>query len=73
MGTAMPDLSGFIAFARKVGVAIPEPAAPWSDADWQAAFDERAGILEYDAGLPRDEAEQLARDEIERLKAESYQ
>lgn len=30
----------------------------------QAAFDERAGILEYDCGLPRDEAERLARIQI---------
>lgn len=29
--------------------------------DAQAAFDERAGILEFDSGLPRDEAERLAR------------
>lgn len=32
--------------------------------DAQAAFDERAGILEYDCGLPRDEAERLARIQI---------
>lgn len=30
----------------------------------QAAFDERAGILEFDCGLPRDEAERLARIQI---------
>jgi hypothetical protein len=32
--------------------------------DAQAAFDERAGILEFDSGLPRDEAERLARIQI---------
>jgi len=32
--------------------------------DAQAAFDERAGILEYDGGLPREEAERLARLQI---------
>lgn len=32
--------------------------------DAQVAFDERAGILEYDCGLPRDEAERLARIQI---------
>jgi hypothetical protein len=32
--------------------------------DAQAAFDERAGILEYDCGLPRDKAERLARIQI---------
>jgi hypothetical protein len=30
-----------------------------TDADWEA-LEERAGILEYDGGLPRDEAERLA-------------
>ncbi len=29
-------------------------------ADWQAYFDERAGIREFDGEMPRDEAEALA-------------
>ena len=29
----------------------------WSAADWQALFDERAAIAEFDGGLPRKEAE----------------
>lgn len=29
----------------------------WSRADWQALFDERAAIAEFDGGLPRKEAE----------------
>ena len=29
----------------------------WSAEDWQAFFDERAGIAEFDGGLPRAEAE----------------
>ncbi len=29
----------------------------WSGEDWQAFFDERAGVLEFDAGAPRSEAE----------------
>jgi hypothetical protein len=33
---------------------------PWSACDWQAYFEERAGIREYDGGLPRTEAEHLA-------------
>lgn len=37
--------------------------------DWQAAFDERAGILEYDAGFPRLKAEALARMEFRKLGA----
>ncbi len=34
--------------------------APWGADDWQAYFDERAGIAEYDGGLSRHEAEQQA-------------
>jgi hypothetical protein len=33
---------------------------PWSACDWQAYFEERAGIREFDGGLPRTEAEPLA-------------
>lgn len=36
----------------------------WDENDWRAAFDERAGILEFDEGLPRAEAERLARDQV---------
>ena len=32
----------------------------WSVEDWQAYFDERAGIFEFDGGLPRAEAEARA-------------
>ncbi len=32
----------------------------WDAADWEAYFDERAAVREYDGGLPRGEAEQLA-------------
>jgi hypothetical protein len=32
----------------------------WSAEDWQAYFDERAGIIEFDGGLPRAEAEAQA-------------
>jgi hypothetical protein len=34
----------------------------WSAEDWQAFFDERAGIAEHDGGLSRSEAEALAFD-----------
>jgi hypothetical protein len=33
----------------------------WSAEDWQVCFDERAAILEYDAGVPREWAEGFAR------------
>jgi hypothetical protein len=32
----------------------------WSPQDWQAHFDERAGIAEFDGNLPRHRAEALA-------------
>ena len=32
----------------------------WSDMDWLAFFDERAGIAEFDGGLPRSSAEARA-------------
>ncbi len=35
-------------------------AANWSVTDWQALFDERAGIAEYDGGLSRLDAEMYA-------------
>jgi hypothetical protein len=36
----------------------------WSEEDWQAAFDERAGILDFDEGLPRTVAEKLASEQV---------
>ena len=42
-------------------VALLRPAEDiWSVEDWQALFDERAGILEFDGGLSRTEAEARA-------------
>jgi hypothetical protein len=37
----------------------------WDNEDWQAAFEERAAILEFDQGLPREDAEALAWRQIE--------
>lgn len=42
----------------------PQNDDAWTDEDWQAAYDERAGILEYVEGLPRAEAERLARVQV---------
>jgi hypothetical protein len=39
--------------------------AGWDEEDWQAAFDERVGILEFDEGLPRSEAARIARQQID--------
>ena len=39
-------------------MALLRPAEDgWSAEDWQVFFDERAGIVEFDGGLPRAEAE----------------
>ncbi len=36
----------------------------WDAEDWQAFFDERAGILQYDEGLLRERAETIAHAEV---------
>ena len=42
-------------------VALLRPAENgWSAEDWQVFFDERAGIVEFDGGLPSAEAEAQA-------------
>jgi hypothetical protein len=42
-------------------LALLRPAGDgWSTEDWQVFFDERAGIIEFDGGLPRAEAEAQA-------------
>jgi len=44
-------------------VAVLRPGRDgWSAEDWQVFFDERAGIIEFDGGLPRAEAEAKAFD-----------
>jgi hypothetical protein len=47
---------------HKVGILrLLRPANDrWSPEDWQVFFDERAGIAEFDGGLPRAEAERHA-------------
>jgi hypothetical protein len=43
--------------------ALLRPAEDgWSAGDWQVFFDERAGFIEFDGGLPRAEAEARAFD-----------
>jgi hypothetical protein len=38
-------------------VALLQPGQPWKTPDWQAYFEERAAIAEFDGGLSRPEAE----------------
>jgi hypothetical protein len=40
------------------------------DADWRVWFEERAAIMEYDGGLPRERAEAMALTETIRLMRE---
>jgi len=42
--------------AEIVALLLPGPDG-WSAEDWRVFFDERAGIVEFDGGLPRPEAE----------------
>ena len=46
--------------AKKQLESAPEKQAGGTDKDWQAYFDERAGIAEFDGGLSRVEAEAQA-------------
>jgi hypothetical protein len=43
--------------------------AAWTEDHWQALFDERAGIMEFDGGLPRKEAETAAAKEVTLLRS----
>jgi hypothetical protein len=49
----------------------PQNDNVWDENDWQMAFEERAAILEYDGGHSRQEAERLARDEINIMRTNS--
>jgi len=46
--------------AELLSLLQPPEDGRWQAADWQAYFDERAGIREHDGSLPRAEAERLA-------------
>src|SRR5262245_12392294 len=43
-------------------LALRQPIQAWDPVDWRGFFDERAGIAEFDGGLPRPEAEARAFD-----------
>lgn len=49
-------------------VAYLRCLAAWTDEDWQALFDERAGMMEFDGGLSRAEAEAFAAEEVARQR-----
>lgn len=47
----------------------PFERSEWDHEDWQALYEERAGILEFDGGYSRAEAEERAALEISRMRA----
>jgi hypothetical protein len=61
IGAASQKLEKLVA---PVSPVAPQNDASWDDGGWQAAYDERAGILEYDGGLTRAAAERLAQEEV---------
>jgi hypothetical protein len=58
----MLDLNTIFDPDRKVSTESPVPAIGPDDlpADWHLLWDERAAIMEYDGGMPREQAEFLA-------------
>ena len=58
-----PEVLELLARHKPAIVLWLRPGADgWSAEDWDAYFDERAGIAEFDGGLPRDQAEACAFD-----------
>jgi hypothetical protein len=55
-----PDVLDMLRRHKLSIVAILDPTQPWDPVEWLAYFDERAGIAEFDGGLPRAEAEERA-------------
>jgi hypothetical protein len=68
---------GFVSFVRSSSehyvIFRPYNDAGWDEEDWQVAVDERAAVLEFDQGLPREKAETLARRQIEARRKRSIQ
>jgi hypothetical protein len=64
MGAPAPPRAELLEQLRQHKTAIGELLRPradgWSGEDWQAFFNERAAIAEFDGGLPRPQAEAQA-------------
>ncbi|MCK0196895.1 hypothetical protein MWN34_08210 [Ancylobacter sp. 6x-1] len=64
-GTAQSvEDKGFVGIVPSVPLVPRENDDGGNENEWRYAYDERAGILEYDEGLPRAEAERLAAEQI---------
>ena len=59
-----PDLLKLLGSHKTAIISALRGNHGWLAEDWQALFDERAGIMEFDGGLPREEAETLAAEEV---------
>jgi hypothetical protein len=57
VATLRPETARTVA---RLATVAGQTAENDDSADWQAYFDERAGIREFDGEMPRDEAEALA-------------
>jgi hypothetical protein len=64
VGSAATDITGSASIITAAEItALRRPQRDeWSTDDWQAFFDERVGIAEFDGGLPRSAAETRAFD-----------
>lgn len=54
--------------AKPAIVAYLRRLALWTEEDWNALYGERAGIMEFDGGLPRADAEAKAVKEVDLLR-----
>lgn len=63
-----PDLLELLRSHKTAIVSLLRGNHAWSAEDWQALYDERAAIMEFDGGLPRSEAEARAAEEVSRLR-----
>ena len=45
-----------------------ENSVPWDEIDWRTEFEERAGILEFDGGFSREEAEKMAEAQVRQMR-----
>jgi hypothetical protein len=57
--TTLPDLS-FLEDNYRPVVPPPAPTPADLSPEWHLLWDERAAIMEYDGGIPREQAEHLA-------------
>jgi hypothetical protein len=63
------DLLEQLRIAKPLIVEYLRGLALWDEDDWNALYDERAGIMEFDGGLSRAEAEARAREEVDQLRS----